>query len=638
MNIIVAKSAGFCYGVRKAVNEVYNQLNENQVVTLGSIIHNKIVTEDLSKKGANIIENLDDYEKGTLIIRSHGVSKDIIDEIENRNIPYKDCTCRDVKKIHDLVKSKSQEGYDIIIIGNENHPEVQGIIGWSLTDVTVITDENDCKINKVDSEKKYFLVAQTTYNIQSFNKTVEKLKKYIKNIEINNTICPATTVRQKEAIEIAKEVDVMIVIGDKKSSNSNKLFELCKKNCEKSYFIESISDLQLKFISNSGNIGITAGASTPQAIIKEAILFMSEQFEQSFEEMLREQEETTLRPRATVTGTVIKVVGEEVFVNVNYKSDGIIPYGEFSKDPAVKPANEVKPGDEIDVYVLTLNDGEGNVKLSRKRVEDLKSFYELETVFENKEVVEGKVVRAVNGGLIANIRGVDVFVPASQISATFVRDLKQFIGQELNFNIIEFNKMKNKVVAGRKELAAAEDAKKKEEIYAKITEGTTVEGTVRRVVDYGAFVDIGGIDGLVHISELAWNRVSKVTDVVNVNDKVTVQILEVNKEKGKIALSLKAVTPNPWDLVAEKYPVGSTIEGKVVRIVDFGAFVDIEPGIDALLHISQISNEHTEKVEDALKVGETVKAEVIELDLNNKKISISVKKLNAPEAEESVEA
>ncbi len=638
MNIILAKSAGFCYGVRKAVDTVYNQLNESEVTTLGSIIHNKTVTNDLSEKGAKIIENIDEYNSGTLIVRSHGVSKSVIDDIERKNIPYKDCTCKDVKKIHNLVAKKSREGFEIIIIGNENHPEIKGIIGWSESETIIINDENDEKIKNLNNSKKYFVVAQTTYSVEAFNKIIEKLEKEIKNIEIENTICPATSIRQKEAIKISKSVDTMIVIGDKSSSNSNKLFELCKKNCENSYFIESIRDLQLKFIAKSGNIGITAGASTPQAIIKEAILFMSEQFEQSFEEMLKEQEETTLRARATVTGTVIKVIGEEVFVNVNYKSDGIIPFGEFSKDPSVKPANEVKPGDEIDVYVLTLNDGEGNVKLSRKRVEDLKSFYELETVFENKEVVEGKVIRAVNGGLISNIRGVDVFVPASQISSTFVRDLKQFIGQELNFNIIEFNKSKNKVVAGRKELAIAEDAKKKEEIYAKITEGSTVEGTVRRVVDYGAFVDIGGIDGLVHISELAWNRVSKVTDVVNVNDKVTVKILEVNKEKGKIALSLKSVTPNPWDLVAEKYPVGSTVEGKVVRIVDFGAFVDIEPGIDALLHISQISNEHTEKVEDALKVGETVKAEVIELDLESKKISISVKRLTAPAKEEIAEA
>ncbi len=627
MEIIVAKSAGFCYGVKRAIDAVYDELDENKVTTLGSIIHNKVVTNDLNKKGAKIINDIGDYEDGTLIIRTHGVAKKIINELDEKNIHYKDCTCPDVKKIHTIVKEKSNEGFTIIVVGDELHPEVQGIIGWANGNALVIKDETDNKIDVLKEDINYFLVVQTTYNTKMFEDVMKKLKNKNLKIQFKNTICRATEVRQKEAVEISKKVDTMIVLGDKKSSNSNKLFQLCKKNCKNTHFIESITDLQLKFISNNGNIGITAGASTPQAIIKEAILFMSEKLEQSFEEMLREQEEMALRPRATVTGTVIKVVGDEVFVNVNYKSDGIIPYDEFSKDPEVKPEDVVKPGDEIDVYVLTLNDGEGNVKLSRKKVEDLKSFYELEAIYENKEVVTGKVLRTVNGGLIAKINDVDVFVPASQISATFVRDLKQFVDQELNFNIIEFNKAKGKVVAGRKELAMAEEASRKEEIYSRVVEGATIEGTVRRVVDYGAFVDIGGIDGLVHISELAWNRVSKVSDIVNVNDKVEVKVLEVNKEKGKIALSLKAVTPNPWDLVAEKYPIGSEIEGTVVRIVDFGAFVDIEPGIDALLHISQISSEHTEKVEDVLTVGQTIKAEVIELDLNNKKISISAKKL-----------
>ncbi len=638
MAIIVAKSAGFCYGVNRAVKTVYEQLENTKVVTLGEIIHNKVVTSDLSIKGANVINDLDEYTGGTLIIRTHGVTEEIINNINEKNICYNDCTCPDVKRIHKIVEEKSKDGFDIIVVGNEVHPEVEGILGWCKSNTTVISDETDSKIDGLQKDIKYFVVAQTTYNSEMFENVIKKLNEKKINISYKNTICNATEVRQKEAIEISKKVNVMIVLGDKKSSNSTKLFELCKKNCKNTYFIESITDLQLKFICNSGNIGITAGASTPQAIIKEAILFMSEQLEQSFEEMLKQQEETALRPRATVTGTVIKVVGDEVFVNVNYKSDGIIPYGEFSKDPEVKPTDVVKPGDEIDVYVLTLNDGEGNVKLSRKKVEDMKSFYELEEIYENKEVVKGKVVRTVNGGLIANINTVDVFVPASQISATFVRDLKQFVDKEFDFNIIEFNKAKGKVVAGRKELAIAEENKRKEEIYAKITEGTVVEGVVRRVVDYGAFVDIGGVDGLVHISELAWNRVKKVTDIVNVNDKVEVKILEINQEKGKIALSLKAVTPNPWDLVTEKYPVGSVVEGTVVRIVDFGAFVDIEPGIDALLHISQISNEHTEKVEDVLTVGQNIKAEVIELDLANKKISISAKKLENIDAETTEEA
>ncbi len=627
-DVMIAKSAGFCYGVRKAVDTVFNELDKNNVTTLGPIIHNKIVTNEMNEKGAEIINTVNEYKNGKLIIRSHGVSKKIIDEIESKNINYIDCTCRDVKKIHDIVQEQSEKGYNIIILGNETHPEIEGIMGWAKTPVTVIKNENDEKIKTLSQGVKYYLVAQTTYNTCSFNKTIEVIKSNNIDVVCENTICPATEIRQKEAIAISKNVDYMLIIGDKQSSNTNKLYELCKNNCINTYFIENISDLQLKYKLFSGRIGITAGASTPKAIIKEAILFMCENNEQSFEELLRQSEETTLRRGTTVTGTVIKVVGEEVFVNVKYKSDGIIPYGEFSKNPEIKPANEVKPGDEIDVFVLTLNDGEGNVKLSRKRVEDQKALFEFEELHNTQEIVKGKVVRVVKGGLIASIRGMEIFVPASQISSSFVRDLNQFVDQEFDFQIIEFNKSKGKVVAGRKEIAAKEEASKKAEIFGKIKEGTKIEGIVRRVVDYGAFVDIGGIDGLVHISELAWSRVNKVTDVVNVNDTVEVVVLEVNEEKSKIALSLKAVKENPWSVVETKYPVGAEVTGKVVRIVEFGAFVEIEPGIDALLHISQISNEHTEKVEDALTIGQEIKAEVIELDLNSKKISISSKKVN----------
>ncbi len=645
MEIITAKSAGFCFGVNRAIEACYNEIEKGgRIVTYGPLIHNKNVNKDLENKGVKSVDTLDGCEGATVIIRSHGVGKAVYDELERRNIHYVDGTCPFVKKIHNIVRKKRDEGYEVIIIGDGKHPEVIGINGWCDNSAITVDNVDDAQKLILDDEKKYAVVVQTTFRENKFYDILKILKEKSEKITEENTICSATEERQTEAVKISQNVDKMLVIGDKGSSNTQKLYEICRKNCRNTYYIETIEDLVLNNCKFNDKIGITAGASTPPAIIKEVITTMSEMDgvkntmegeELTFEQMLNDSF-VTLHTGDVVKGTVISTAGEEVSVNLGYKSDGIIPRGEFSSDASVVPSKVVQPGDEIEVFVVRVNDGDGNVLLSKKKVESQKGMEEIEKAFEEKATVTGKVVKIVKGGLIAVANGIQVFIPSSQVAGRFVEDLSVYDGTDLTFNIIELDRAKHRIIGGRKALLAKEAEEKKAAVFATLEAGKKVTGTVSRITDFGAFVDLGGVDGLIHISEMSWGRISNPKEVLSEGDTVEVVVLDVDKEKSKISLSLKDVTPNPWTMAAEKYVVGSVVEGKVVRMVPFGAFIELEPGVDGLVHISQIANKRVEKPEDELKIGETIKVKVIDVNAEQKKISLSKKEAEAP-VEEATE-
>lgn len=638
MEIILAKSAGFCFGVKRAVDYAYSKAGQGEAYTYGPIIHNKEVTGDLDKKGVHIVEDLDDIKEGEIIIRSHGVPPEVYSAIEDRGLKYTDCTCPFVKKIHNIVHENHNKGKSIIIVGNKSHPEIIGINGWCGNSALIINSVEEAVSAVLSEDKDYALVVQTTFQADVFDEIIALLRKKHGNIEVFRTICSATGDRQSEAVEIAKNADVMIVLGDKSSSNTRKLYDICKKYCENVYLCERICDLELQNFKKNGTIGITAGASTPSVIIKEAVKAMSEMENKSFEEML-DSSLVTLRTGQIVKGKVIRVSDTgEVAVDLGYKSDGIIARSEFSEDINEDPAETVKPGDEIEVFVIRVNDGDGNVQLSKKRVDADKNYVAIEEAYNNGTTITAKVVEQVKGGLIANANSVRVFVPSSQISNRYVEDLSVFIGQELEFEILEFDKSKRRIVVGRKALAQKEIDAKRAEVFASIKAGDRINGKVSRIVDFGAFVDLGGIDGLIHISEMSWGRVKKVTDVLSVGDDVVVTVLEVNPEKGKISLSLKDLNADPWKNAEEKYAVGTVVTGKVVRMVSFGAFVELEEGVDGLVHISQIAYKHVEKPEDELEIGQEIQAKVTELDLENKKISLSIKETLERPARPSKEA
>lgn len=647
-NIRVAESAGFCFGVKRAIEMAYEAIGvEPKLYSYGQLIHNKTVTDDLASKGLEIVESLDGLTEGTLLIRSHGVGKALYDDAEAKGLKILDGTCPFVKKIHNIVHDKLAEGMGIIIVGDGTHPEVIGINGWCENAAVILEDEEAAKTKEIPEKEKYAVVVQTTFRQAKFDKILEILQGRGVNMEIHNTICSATEKRQTEAEELSKTVDKMIVIGGKNSSNTQKLVEICAKNCGNTVHIETICDLVLNNFGKDDKIGITAGASTPPAIIKEVVVTMSEALENAvqnlggseeatFEQML-EESLVTLHTGDVVKGTVIQVVNEEVSVNLGFKSDGIIARGEFSSDPTVVPSKTVQPGDEIEVFVVRVNDGDGNVMLSRKRIEAQKGIEEIEAAYNEKAVVTGTVTSVVKGGLIAVVNGVNVFIPSSQVSNRFIEDLSVFNGQELEFNIIEVDRVKRRFIGGRKALVEQEIAAKRAALFETIQAGSRVNGTVSRLTDFGAFVDLGGVDGLIHISEMSWGRISNPKEVLKEGQEVEVFVLDVDKEKGKISLSLKDADKNPWKLAAEKYAVGSIVEGKVVRMVPFGAFVELEPGVDGLVHISQIANKHVVKPEDELKVGEIINVKVLEVNPEQKKISLSKRQADAPVEEAPAE-
>ncbi|HEX3075475.1 MAG TPA: bifunctional 4-hydroxy-3-methylbut-2-enyl diphosphate reductase/30S ribosomal protein S1 [Lachnospiraceae bacterium] len=632
MKISTAKSAGFCFGVKKAVDTVYKHISSTEkVYTYGPIIHNEEVVNDLERKGVQIIHNiveLKEITEGTIIIRSHGISKTEQQQMEDSGLTIIDATCPFVKKIHKAVEEHSKNHSNIVIIGNKEHPEVVGIVGWA-QNATVIENVEDAVRYQVKEGEKVCIVAQTTFNYKKFKDLVEIISKKGYDILVLNTICNATEERQTEARELASESDAMIVIGGKNSSNTQKLYEICKNECEDTYYIQTLSDLDLNLFKSFRSVGITAGASTPNNIIKEVHTTMSEM---SFEQLL-EESLVTIHNGEVVEGTVIDVKEDEIILNIGYKADGIITRSEYTNTPNVDLKTVVKVGETMQAKVLKVNDGEGQVLLTYKRLAAEKGNKRLEEAFNNKEVLTAKVASVLDGGLSVVVDEARIFIPASLVSDSYEKNLEKYAGQEIEFVISEFNPKRRRIIGDRKQLLVAKKKELQKELFEKISVGMTVEGTVKNVTDFGAFIDLGGADGLLHISEMSWGRVENPKKVFKVGDTVKVLIKEIDGDK--IALSLKFNNTNPWINAAEKYSVGAVVTGKVARMTDFGAFIELEAGVDALLHVSQIAKEHVEKPSDVLKVGQEVTAKVVDFNNDDKKISLSVKALETEAATEA---
>ena len=636
MEIILAKSAGFCFGVQRAVDMAYEQAGHREVYTFGPIIHNEEVIEDLKSKGVNIIEDLDELEGKsdcTVVIRSHGVEKKVYDDLNSRGIHVVDATCPFVKKIHNIVKNDSEAGRVIIIVGDPNHQEVKGIVGWCSGEVHVVdSEEGALSLIDVlsDDSREISVVSQTTFNLNKFNNIVDIIRNKLYNDNVYETICNATAVRQKEAKEIASRVDAMIVIGGRNSSNTQKLYDISKKECENTYYIQTLVDLDLTTFESVSRVGITAGASTPNYIIKEVHSSMAEL---SFEQMLENDEsKVSIRQGELVDGTVIDVKPDEIVVDIKYKSDGIITKSEYTNAPNVDLTELVHVGDPITVKVIKTNDGEGQVALSYKQVAAEKVNEKLEEAFNNGEVLKGKVIQVVKGGLNVNVEESRVFIPASLVSDVYEKNLDKYLDQEIEFVLTEFNPKKRRIIGNRKKLVVEQKAEAAKELFARIEVGMVVEGTVKNVTDFGAFIDLGGADGLLHISEMSWGRVESPKKVFKVGDKVKAFIKAIDGEK--IALSLKFDETNPWVNAEEKYAIGNVVKGRIARMTDFGAFVELEPGVDALLHVSQISYEHVAKPEDVFKIGDEIEAKIVDFKPEDKKISLSIKALQEPPVEE----
>lgn len=627
MEIIIADNAGFCFGVKRAVDITTTELlnSNNNIYSLGPLIHNPQAVKSFEEKGLKTIDEIEEIKNGRVIIRSHGVSKSIIDKISDMNLDIIDSTCPYVKSVHKRVEEYQNQGYNIVIIGDASHPEIIGINGWCKNQAFIVNSLEEARnLSKMD---KICVVSQTTNTQEKFETLSKIIKEKGNKVEIFNTICNATNLRQESCKEVSSKVDAMIVIGGYHSSNTNKLVEISKKYCKNVYHIETSKELPLQVLSKFNKIGITAGASTPDWIIKEVVETMDNINSNEMMEAI-ENSFTKIHRGDVLKGEVIYVTNNEVMVNINYKSDGIINREELSNDPDVKPKDLYKVGDEIDVYVVKLDDGEGNVVLSAKRVNDFKNLDTVEKIFNDKERVECKVLNNIKGGLSVIVNGVNGFMPASQVSINFVSDLSVYKGKVLIAKIIDFDREKKRVILSRKEVEREELNNKKKELWATLEVDQVVEGTVQRLTDFGAFVDLGGVDGLIHISDLSWNRVKHPSNVVKEGQKVLVKVLALDKEKGRISLGLKQTVEEPWTAFSKNVSVGDIVEGTVVNLLDFGAFVRLKEGVDGLLHVSQISKEHINKPADVLKVGEKINIKVIDINEEEKKISLSLKEVN----------
>ncbi len=633
MSVILAESAGFCFGVRRAVQEAERCAQEGlSVCTLGPIIHNKFVTQRLEGMGVRQAQTLMDARAHTVIIRSHGVPPEIEAALKKQCVKLADVTCPFVKKIQNIAARAYEEGKQVVIIGEKEHPEVIGINGYCHNSAVVINSSEE--VAETDfSGRELCLVAQTTANKKKWQEIVEFLRKSGYNMQVYNTICSATGQRQAEAAELAARCDVMIVVGCRESSNTRKLYEICRQLCKRTYAVESAQELSALEIDSPLSIGITAGASTPDWVIKEVVNKMSER-----EDMLKTQDSDFLeemdktlvkiRPGQVVKGYVVYVNDNEAGVNVGYKMDGFISREELTADGNISPRDILKEGDEIEVEVLKVNDGNGNVILSKKAVDERLAKDKKLAEINQGEPFEVTVKEAVKGGVLANVDGITVFIPGSQLRERgYVRDLSQYVGKTFKVKALEVDVKKRRVVASRAQVLKQEREEKEEKFWSNIHEGDIVKGIVRRITDFGAFVDVGGVDGLLHISDIAWYRLDKVTDVLKAGDEIEVVVLAADREKGTISLGYKQLHAKPWEFAFEKYPVGSVVKGKVVRLAAFGAFVNLEPGIDGLVHISEITDHYIKKVEEALSVGQEVDVMVLDVNPEAKKISLSIKAL-----------
>ena len=634
--ITVAKTAGFCFGVKRAIDLAESEAEKGKIYSLGPLIHNDTVVKNLEKKGVQGIASLDEAEEGsTVVIRSHGEPKSVYDLAQQKGIRLVDATCPFVEKIHKLVNETDKQ---VIIVGDENHPEVKGIAGWC-------REEKPAAILSkagTDFAEELFVVAQTTIKQEMLDEVTSALDEAGIKYELHNTICNATKERQDECEKLAKESEIMLVIGDKNSSNTRKLFEIAQKYCAHTYFIDNKEDLPLHEVKKCNKIGTVAGASTPDYTIKEVIANMCENKELTMADLLSEVDiDKSLKlPRngEIVDGKVHQVNEGEVIVNLGVKKDGILPKSEASLEEGQSLADVYKVDDEIKAKVIKTDDGDGGILLSTKKLEYIANWEEIVKAYEDKSVLEVKVTRAVKGGVIAEYKEFSGFIPLSQLSDHFVVDAEEFIGQTMEVKVFRIDPAKTKAVFSHKMFLGEERQKLVKEIWDKLSVDDVVEGTVMRFTDYGAFVDIGGIDGLLHISEISWGKLKHPQEVLSIGDKINVKVLSMNEEKEKISLGLKQNTPEPWSVIDEKYEVGQVIEGKVVQIKEYGAFVELEPGLDGLVHISEVAHKRVENLSNELEVGQTVQVKILEIDKDRKRISLSIRETMEPPTPEELEA
>ena len=645
MSVTVAKSAGFCFGVNRAVEMVEKAaLSGKKVYTLGPIIHNRHQVQRFEEMGVQVIASAQSAQPGdTVIIRSHGITRAVYEALEQRGVEIIDATCPFVKRIHGIVSNAQEKGRLPVIIGTRSHPEVEGIAGWCEECRIFETPEeleNWANSPQVSPNLPICMVCQTTSTEFLWKSCVNFAKKQFTNGEIFDTICKATESRQSEAADLSTKCQAMVVVGDTHSSNTGRLAMICREHCDRVVMVDNASELDPDFFRGVADVGITAGASTPAWIIKEVNKTMSEITnveavqEENFAELL-EQSIKTLNTGDKVTGIVTGIGTTEVQIDLGTKHAGYIPYDEVSADPSVKPEDILKVGDEIEVFVVRVNDQEGTCQLSKKKLDGMKIWDEMASYVEEKTTIEGTITEENKGGLVATVKGIRVFIPASQSGIAKGGDMAGMVGQTVQLKVTEVNRARRRVIGSIRAVTSEARKAAQEKIWNEITEGAKYHGVVKSLTSYGAFVDIGGVDGMVHVSELSWNRIKTPAEVVSVGDEIDVYVISFDAAKHKISLGYKTAEMNPWNQFMTNYNVGDVVDAKIVKLMTFGAFAEIIPGVDGLIHISQIADKRIGKPEDVLSEGQEVQVKITDVDAENKRISLSIRALLETASEEA---
>ncbi len=658
MKIILSESAGFCFGVSRAVDKVESLLTSGKkVATLGPLIHNPAYIRSLEERGTVIVDNIADVpENYELVIRAHGVTKDTIESVKKSEISFADATCPFVLKIQKIIDKESSENNIVMIAGDEKHPEVIGFRSYCKGESFVFKNSlelmNIIKNNESLKDSELIYVAQTTFSMDEYKKCSEIIKKYCTNVKKFDTICDATSKRQKDACNLSHECDIIIIIGGRNSSNTQKLKQVCENNT-RTFLIESAEELSDIDFSGCSTIGVTAGASTPVCIIKEVIKKMSElvnniesaeavgqavaDSDMSFEEALEESLKS-LNSDQKVVGIVLRVTPTEIQVDIGRKQTGIIPYDEYSADPTADPAKEVKVGDELNLIIMKTNDADGFITLSKKRYDAQSNWANIAAAKDNGEVLTGNVTEILPKGVIVFANSVRVFIPASQATLSRNENLEDLRGKSVSFRIIDVDNRRRRVVGSISSVLREERKASRDAFWSQVEVGQKYNGTVVSLTEFGAFVELApGVQGLCHKSELSWNRIKHPSEVVAIGDSLEVTIKNIDTENKKISLGFKKIEDSPWEILRRDYPVGSTIDVQIVSLTTFGAFAQIIPHIQGLIHISQIANHRVEKPQDELNVGDTVKVMITNIDFEKKHVSLSIRALLAPEEAETVE-
>ena len=658
MKIILSEYAGFCFGVNKAVN-IVEQLFENgkKVATLGPLIHNPSYIDDFKRRNGIIINSVDEIPEDThLVIRAHGITKETLETINNSGVDYTDATCPFVKKIQNIINKESTENNIVLIAGDESHPEVMGFRSYCRGKSFVFRNNDEIsdilKQNSILNDSEIIYVSQTTFSTEEYKKCSELIKKHCTNVKIFDTICDATSKRQKDACNLSHICDIIIIIGGKMSSNTQKLKSVCEKNT-KTYLVETAEDLKDIDFSSCSTIGVTAGASTPACIIKEVIKTMSETInnniesaeavgqavadsEMSFEQALEESLKS-LNSDQKVVGTVLRVTPTEIQVDIGRKQTGIIPYDEYSADPTANPAKEISVGDELNLIIMKTNDADGFITLSKKRYDAQANWSTIAAAKDNGEILTGTVSEILPKGVIVFANSVRVFIPASQATLSKNEKLDDLLGQSVKFRIIDVDNRRRRVVGSISSVLREARKASRDAFWSQIEVGQKYEGTVVSLTEFGAFVELAaGVQGLCHKSELSWTRIKHPSEVVAIGDKLEVSIKSIDEENKKISLGFKKIEDSPWEILRRDYPVGSAIDVQIVSLTTFGAFAQIIPHIQGLIHISQIANHRVEKPQDELNIGDTVKVMITNIDFEKKHVSLSIRALLAPEETEEV--